>query len=81
MFVFNFCSVTLSFFIIIAFKIFEQLTIIVRTMDSFTPNLPNYLDVLPGDEHKLGPLLKTAILSSAQLVAQKKPKSLKAQVV
>ena len=50
-------------------------------MDSFTPNLPNYFDVLPSDEHKSGLLLKTAILGSAHLAAQKKPKSLKAQVV
>ena len=38
-------------------------------MDSFTPNLPNYFDVLPGDEHKLGPLLNIAILGSAHLAA------------
>ena len=29
-------------------------------MNTFTPNLPNYFVVLP-DEHKVGPLLKTAI--------------------
>ena len=80
MLVFTFCSVALSFFIIIAFKTFEQLTIIFREMHSSTPNLPNYFDVLPGDEHKLGPLLKIAILGSTHLAAQKKPKSLKAQV-
>ena len=41
--------------------------IIIGATGAYSPNLPKYLDLLPG-EHKLGPLLKAALLGSAHLL-------------
>lgn len=41
--------------------------IVIGVLGSFTPNLPKYLETLPG-VHKIGPLLKAALLGSAHLM-------------
>ena len=41
--------------------------IVIGALGSFTPNLLNNLEVLPG-AHKIGPLLKAALLGSAYLL-------------
>ena len=43
------------------------LPIVIGVTGSFTQNLQKHLDELPG-KHKLGPLLKAAILGSAHLL-------------
>ena len=42
------------------------LCVVIGVLGSFTPNLPKNLEALPG-VHKIGPLLKAALLGSAHL--------------
>jgi len=41
--------------------------IVIGVLGSFTPNLPKNSETFP-DEHKIGPLLKAALLGSAHLM-------------
>ena len=45
----------------------KVISIVVVVLGSFTPNLPKNLETLPG-VHKIGPLLKAALLDSAHLM-------------
>ena len=46
------------------FRCIKFIPIVIGVLGSFTPNLPKNLEQLPG-VHKIGPLLKTALLGSA----------------
>ena len=45
----------------------KVIPIVIGVLSSFTPHLLEYLEELPG-VHKIGPLLKAALLGSAHLI-------------